>query len=145
MRDPVERCWSMVRMRRRNSKKWTPEKPLLPEAKDLKNSYTNKPCELFTRYEESVAKLEAVFDESELHYSIYENLFEPQSLKKLEEFFQIPDFKPNVEVKVNVSKKSAPKLPEKLISEIMEFYRPTYEFCGERFNTRDVWKSIKAA
>lgn len=146
MRDPVERCWSMVRMRRRNILKRDPNANLIPEAKDLKNSYKNRPCELFSRYEHTVETLESVFDPSDIFYGIYENLFDDQSLQQLEKFFELPDFKPNVKTKVNESKKSSSsELPKDLVHEIMQYYKPTYEYCDNRFNTSEYWKTLSVA
>jgi len=139
MRNPVERCWSMVRMRRRKELKRHPDLVQLPEHVELRRTYKKRPCQMFTKYERTVRRLGRVFDSSELYFGLYESMFQDESLRKLENFFELPDFSPSKHTKVNESVKLSNDLPEELQAEIIEHYKATYEFCERRFGTNNLW------
>ena len=145
MRDPIERCWSMLRMHRKNKLLKNPAIAFLDEEKELESLAFTKICEIRTRYEQTVKNLELVFDKESIFYSLYENFFEDKTINKLRSFLEIPDFSPDINYKANVSKKSESLtiLSEKLASSIFNHYRDTYEFCESRFGVKELWPGWK--
>jgi len=145
MRDPIERCWSAVRMRRRNFRSRFPDEVMPPEFQELRNTYPRKGPVIFTRYENTIENLEAVFDKRDIFYGLYETMFDTQSLRELDNFLELPDFAPDKNVQVNKSAKISEELPQELESEMRDFYRSTYEFCQERFSTDSIWNRQRVA
>lgn len=109
------------------------------EHEDLAIEYKMKATEIRTRYECTVANLEAVFPKENIYYGFYERLFEDDTLKEMQGFFEIADFCPDIHQKFKVSPKTTSNLDTQLIKDIFEFYRTTYEFCDNRFNIKDIW------
>ena len=139
MRDPIERCWSMVRMRREDEPIPIENGVALPEQKHLRQVYRSKQCQNRTRYEVTIQNLESVFSPDNIFYGFYETLFEESTLNRLKVFLALPDFTPDVEFKIKVSKKSGQPLNEGLARKIFEFYKETYQFCDIRFGTKEIW------
>ncbi|WP_415892315.1 sulfotransferase domain-containing protein [Neptuniibacter sp. PT8_73] len=146
MRDPIERCWSMARMKLKQYKSANHKNLDLPaEQEMLASIYQTKKCEIRTRYESTIKNLEYVFDEQDIFYSFYEKLFEKETLVELQGFLGLNDFLPDTSQKVNVSEKSELDLDVELASDIFNFYRETYEFCEYRFGVKDFWGGWKYA
>ncbi|CAA0119023.1 Uncharacterised protein [Halioglobus japonicus] len=143
MRDPIERCWSMLRMHREDVEHKNPAKTLAKEQTELASYYNSRQCELRTRYEQTVKNLEAVFDSDNIYYGIYETLFEKETLQQLQDFLELPDFNPDINKKVNVTKKHVDTLSVELMSDIARFYRETYQFCEDRFGTAKQWSGYQ--
>lgn len=139
MRDPVERCWSMVRMNRRNARRKNPDAPLKDEQTHLRNFYRSSQCEIRTRYELTIRNLESVFRPESIYYGFYESLFEKRTLGDIKSFLNLGDFSPNTREKVNVSEKTEHVLQESLAAEIFEYYRDTYAYWDARFGVRALW------
>ncbi|WP_415895696.1 sulfotransferase domain-containing protein [Neptuniibacter sp. PT34_22] len=144
MRDPVERCWSMARMKLKQFKSAKPKDIPIPTQQEMLASiYQTKKCEIRTRYESTIKNLEYVFDEQDIFYSFYEKLFEKETLVELQGFLGLNDFLPDTSQKVNVSEKSELDLDVELASDIFNFYRETYEFCEYRFGVKDFWGGME--
>ena len=133
MRDPFERCWSAVRMRRRNGTGAS------TELEQLRASYKSPQFMLRTNYKHTILALESVFNKNQIHYGIYEELFQTQRIKELSDFLEVP-FRPELaEKKFNISPKSDDEALV-LAQEIREFYSGVYDFCLERFpQTKNLW------
>jgi len=144
MRDPIERCWSAVRMHRRTQLEENTNIHFKDrESEQLAAAYKLNKYEIRTRYEVTIKNLEAVFPSSHIYYGFYERLFTADNLQEMHDFFEIDEFNPNIEEKFNVSKKTTENIDAELRNDIFEFYRPTYEFCDERFDLRDIWPILK--
>jgi len=108
MRDPLERIWSIVRMRRRVAKNTNST----PEEQEILEKFKTPNFELRTRYDRTITELEKVFDTDNIYYNFYEKLFTYNSYSKLENFLKIKLATPDFSTKVNESpkeKKSAKK------------------------------------
>ena len=141
LRDPVERCWSAVRMFRRGvGPHMTPEQAELSEAEHLRQVYRTPHFRDRTLYQQTAARLEACFDADNIFYGIYEDLFTRQTLERLSEFLNVPvDLARTQEVFNRSPKKHG--LEADLRAEIADYYRDTYAFCLERFpETRELWR-----
>ena len=136
MRDPFERCWSAVRMGLRT-------KVLEGTEMDLLRSLYKSAGYIFrTNYVYTIKNLELVFEDKQIYYGIYEEIFELDALKSISDFVGVhydPDF---VKKYFNISPKSnTPEL--ELKKEIVNFYSNVYQFCFERFpQTKMLWNSL---
>ncbi len=141
MRDPVERIWSAVRMKRRIRLNNTPVTlaDLPPEAEEVAETFATPGAEARGRYDHTIANIEAVFDKNRVYYGFFETLFSEPVLRDLADFLGVPVLAERLETKVNVSEKNAP-LPTDLHQRIRDHYAPVYAFCHDRFpDTRALW------
>ena len=137
MRDPVERIWSYIRMKKRVDKKFS-------EVTDndlILTEYKNPGVEARTRYDLTMQNLEKVFAESDIFYCLYEDLFRAESISRLQDFLGLNENKFNINVRKNVSPKEQ-VLDAMIQHEIATYYRNVYDFVGERFSIGDRWRSI---
>ena len=137
MRDPFERCWSAARSFVKKAR--LQGNRTLTETSFLKTSYKRQDYIYRTDYERTIRELETVFDERQIFYGIYEELFEKSNLRSLSDFLLV-DFLPDLGHKrVNES----PKINNEalgLAGEIREFYSNVYRFCRVRFpRTINLW------
>lgn len=134
MRDPIERCWSFVRMEKTRNKNLTK-----PDGDYVRQMHSTPRFQLLTRYENTCRNLRAAFDEHELYFGIYENLFEREQVQRLSDFLEIEPQFGLAKERVNTSDKKE-EIPGELVSMIREFYADTYAFCGEKFpETKRLW------
>jgi hypothetical protein len=133
MRDPLERCWSAVRMERRKLGLEETESEL------LKERYSTPDYVFRTDYRRTVEALESGFDGRQIYYGFYEDMFERERVIELSSFLGVePDcaFSAN---KFNVSAKTS-SIPDGLRAEVIDFYRDVYDYCHGRFpQTRSLW------
>lgn len=144
MRDPIERIWSMVRMKYRKQKERG--NPISKSVEDsLKEAYCRPQGELRTRYELTMNRLENVFDKSQIFYGFYEALFTEETYFALGNFLNIDLQAPDFEFKANVSPKNELISP-KLCEEIANYYRATYNEVAERFGSvaNEMWLGYKS-
>lgn len=136
MRDPVERCWSAVRMNRRNAKNdsrlKTVRNYLVSEANHVALTYKNELNRKVTSYHKAVRNLESAFSPEELYIGIYENMFLPENLEKLSDFVGVAFSAGSVSQKMNSSEKSK-DIPEALERTVALYYEDVYKFCAARF------------
>ncbi len=139
MRDPIERCWSMLRMHRRQWLKKNKPLTISDEQSDLAGFYKSKPCEIRTRYELTINNLESVFCPENIFYAFYETLFDDCVLNGIKSFLNLSDFAPDIKKKYNITKKTEQQLRDELGRDIFSFYKETYEFCDNKFGVRELW------
>lgn len=131
MRDPVERAFSLLRMKRRNA---------LKEGKNIQESENKTFQRLYKspiahnpgQYEKIIEKVEALYSPEQIYYGFYETQFEKPEIEKLCNFLGVGFKQPDFERKLNVSKQ-AESLSEDSIAMAREHYAPTYDFCADRF------------
>ena len=137
MRDPVEREWSLARMKHRNMA--AKRKDNFDEFEHMLNSISSKSC-----YQNTIDNIEKVFKKSEIYYGFYENLFTPESSARIINFIgsNLNNFDSG-EV-VNASPKSTP-IPEEINSQIAQKFAETYNFIEERFghSVEEIWQGYK--
>jgi len=141
MRDPVERIWSQVRMQQRRRPEQNPG-----SAEDLVlERYAQPEYDVRTRYERTLAALDAAFPTSEVHVGFYETLFEPGSLAAVSALAGIEPPPADTETRRNASPKSA-GLPESTVREVAGHFRATYDAVAARFPEVDLaalWPSTR--
>lgn len=134
MRDPVERCWSAVRMALRNQNKSDDEEQLLAQL------YSDEKFQFRTRYEVVCERLRNVFEEEELYFGFYETMFDDGELERISNFLSIPANYEHRNKHVNVSPKGS-QISIDLRQKIQSFYSKTYDYCFENFEeTKQIWR-----
>lgn len=144
MRDPIERCWSTVRMSLRKLEHTGGAISYKDEVSLLRKRFQSAVYQKRTRYEDTVRALEQVFQRSDIFYSLYENLFNASTLQKLKDFLDLADLEYDVNEQVNNTKRTEQVLDPALKSEIYQFYEKTYQFCAERYNAREFWRGYQS-
>jgi hypothetical protein len=140
MRDPVERCISASRMTLRNAGSDNSEET---EINHIKQNYASENYCIRTRYDITIKNIEAVFNQNEIHYTFYEELFTESSIQEICNYLEIPFTQPDFTRRPNKSA-TLNSTPEALKLEIATLYKPVYDFVSERFGQdriKKVWKN----
>lgn len=138
MRDPVDRCYSALRMGVRNNRGGTKAYDWARE--NFAANATAEWQEKRTKYDVIIRNLETVFAPEELHYGFYETLFDQEQVDRICDFLNIARRPANLAEKSNVSpSQGSPDM--QAIHAVAEHYRGAYDFCSNRFG-RDFIHSI---
>lgn len=141
MRDPVERCYSMMRMGERNAAREGAQKRNNAHERFAREAV--QPWnEIRTRYDNTIRVLEQVFAPHELHFEFYERFISAEGTRALTSFLGIDFVEPNLEFRANASPRGS-ELGAESIAIVREFYDPVYRFCADRFGAdtvRELWK-----
>lgn len=142
MRDPVERIWSSARMKKRELR--GPKKNSFNELEHLLSCKEGADLDINTRYETTINNLEKVFNTSDILYGFYEELFNANSFKRIKNFLGI-DLKPFDAAHIANASPKQLALPEQLNLQLVERYRPTYEFIRGRYGDSmlDRWQGYQ--
>lgn len=146
MRDPVERCYSAIRMGERNRAAEAGKSKVRPVHERFAMQAVQPWCEVRTRYELTVPALESAFGKDRLFFGFYESFISDTEVRRLCDFLEIPFKEPNVEHKANASPRVGEPSAED-IAKVRDFYAETYRFCEERFGEgmiRSLWKNAVA-
>jgi hypothetical protein len=144
MRDPFERCWSALRMANRQRRKRGEVITLDKEFAELRATYKSAGTQARTRYDLTIKNLLQAFDQKDTHICLFEEFFTPASARRLTDFLEISPLAPDFEKKVNATRKSTGSLPEDLVAEVVDFYRPAYDAAIDLFGERKIrqlWKN----
>ena len=155
MRDPIERIWSQARMlikkyKSNNLGNFSDFGPIINnlESNNLDNElvkvlYKDIRVIKRTRYENTINNLEKIFNQDDIFYSLYENLFDKETLDRLKHFLCLPNliFDSNKVIYSNPKAKKI-ELSYDLKKDIFDFYKDTYLFCDSRFNSRASWNYL---
>jgi hypothetical protein len=138
MRDPVERCCSQIRMIQEKQ-----QISNMSQEELLKERFARPETEVRTRYDKTIANLEAVFDYNELYFALFETLFTKTGMDRLSSFVGLPPDYQRITAKEN-ARPSDQVISETLRREIAQHYAPVYRFCAERIpEVSEVWPSFK--
>jgi len=138
MRDPVERCWSTLRMKKRKG-----QQPAAAgdEALLLGGFYRSEGMALLTRYDRTIAAARTVFPPEDLHLALYEELFSEDGLAALGRFLGLPPRPERAETRVNATPKGGALSPAAR-RQIACHYAEVYRFCAAEFpRIRTLWPS----
>lgn len=142
MRDPVERCYSAIRMADRNAAKQGGPGPARPAEERFVDEALAPWCEIRTRYDQTIEALEEVFPAEDIHYDFFETFIAPDPVAALTGFLGISAGTPNFSHRSNASPRLAEPSPEAL-AQVRAHYAPTYDFCRARFGAElidRIWK-----
>lgn len=145
MRDPVERCWSSVRMDLRDGRISSENNTQNDETEALRARYSTASHRLRTDYKDAITRIERVFDKDDIIYGFYETMFCEEFVKDLSRRIGFTYIDPNFDIEINKSEKSI-EIDTGLQRDIANFYRDTYLFCAEKFGMdfiESIWPSTK--
>ncbi|PRY26244.1 sulfotransferase family protein [Aliiruegeria haliotis] len=132
MRDPLERCFSQLRMLDRFVAEKGERLKGDPAHKRFLKAIKTDRCERFTRYGRTVRSLEKVFRKDELFYGLYEDFFNNDEVQRLCDFLEIPFVDPDFKHRANASpRKKEPSEADKAAAR--EYYAEVYSFARKRF------------
>ncbi|GMG83696.1 hypothetical protein LNKW23_29090 [Paralimibaculum aggregatum] len=138
MRDPVERCWSAVRMARRRRRADDPAAAeRLTEAEALRRYAGSRLAEFRTRYDLTVMAIEAAFPPEDIFLGFYETLFEEAELARLCRVLGVPFRTPDTGRRLNASAKGAPLDPA-VCRQVAERFAPVYRFAAARYGAERI-------
>ena len=138
LRDPVERCWSHVRMLRRQAVE-AGESLVHPSAEaQLIEQHATELVELRTRYDLTLERLAAVFPHEDVHVVLYEELFTEASMQALCAFLGIDWLSTDLSRRVFASPDQAPDLSADTIRRVALHYAPVYEAAAKQFGPERV-------
>ena len=144
MRDPIDRIWSQLRMHRRNMLRKNANHIFSEtEEEELLSAFSTPQFEVRTRYETTIANIEAVFNPEQIFYGFYETLFTKTTLESLGQFLAIDLPCSCLDRRMNPSPKTGETISQTTWQTIAEHYRNTYRFCEERFETQNIWKGYQ--
>lgn len=134
MRDPIERMWSAARMNKRDM---TTQKSSTFDEFNFMASNKEWVGYDKSRYEQTIANIENVFNPKDIYYGFYEELFKVNSHQKIQDFLQIPllPFEPSQIL--NASPKNT-LMPEELNRDLGRQLQSTYEFILKRYGDKMV-------
>ncbi|MFN7003520.1 MAG: sulfotransferase [Roseinatronobacter sp.] len=141
MRDPVERLWSAARMRRRER----PDAPQVSEDQMVLQALKKGGFAGRTRFEDTLAAMEAVLAPDDCLIGFYETLFQDSEIQRICAFLGLEFRAPEFDKRVNVSQKTSP-LSEDTCRKVAEHFAPTYRAVAERFGPdtiRDLWPNAQ--
>ncbi|MEP4249935.1 sulfotransferase family protein [Tateyamaria sp.] len=145
MRDPVERCYSAVRMDARNKAKAGQSDSQGPNERFLEIALANW-SQVRTRYEDIVPKIENAFGAENCLFGFYETFISEQGVRSLCDFLDISFADPRLDFKSNVSPRSVEPDPADW-EKVRQAYSATYAFCADKFGADVVsqaWPGFKA-
>ncbi|WP_299548478.1 sulfotransferase [uncultured Tateyamaria sp.] len=131
MRDPVERCYSALRMGARN-KAWATKTDIGTSKDNFFANATADWCQVRTRYENIVPAIEAAFGAENCLFAFYETFISEPGVRSLCDFLDISYVAPKLDHKVNASPRTEEPDPAEW-AQVRETYKDTYQFCADRF------------
>ena len=142
MRDPVERAWSLARMKQRNMDDSKKEK--FDQFKYMEKITQDGFTSYKSQYDKTIKQLEGAFEKNNIYYGFYESLFNEQSFQSIQQFLGIPLETFDSSQVFNASPKSN-NMPDELNKKLVEYFRPTYEAISERHGdaVRQLWQGYQ--
>lgn len=146
MRDPVERCWSAVRMHRQRPQRDQKGNLQLQdeEVEHLRRVYRSERFVLRSQYNETLKRLRAVFETKQLKVCLYEDLFTPQKSDEIFEFLGLAPRPVNNARRINSTIKNV-SIPLSLRKNIAEFYEDAYHGAATEFSEEYLLKRWESA
>lgn len=139
MRDPVERTISGILHANRAGLARNPDL----HQKLVLESFKKYPVAIRSRYDLTIANVEAAFPESDIKYLFYESLFNETAMEDLSLWLGIRKIEANFDLRIGLSP-TPPRISDSLKSEIRAFLSPVYDFCDDRFgrdNISSLWSN----
>jgi hypothetical protein len=140
IRDPVERCLSMVKMQKHNNMmKILGIKNDINLIEHLKLIYPSKKCQNKTRYEKTIKNIKQIQIQTDYLILINEKLNSVSTIKKINSFLKINLARNSFQEK-KFSNNEKINIPNNLYKKIVLFYKETYFYCFYHYpKTKTVW------
>ena len=129
MRDPVERCWSAVRMKKEKRNL----DPGLGDEDVLRMYFDADETRMRTDYHKTMARLDAVFAPGQIHYAFSETLFTRAEMDRISAFLGLPPDYSRLSQKENHRAKTG-AISDALRAEVATAYAEVYRACAARFD-----------
>lgn len=130
MRDPIERCYSAMRMGARRDMRAGKD-----DAAGAHESFADRAvmdwCQIRTCYERIVPGIETVFAPQDVMVDLYETFFTTDKIRALCDFLGISYVDADVDSRVNISPREEEPDAAQLAA-VRRFYDPTYAFVADR-------------
>lgn len=144
MRDPVERIWSQIRMQAQRF----PDLFDQPIQDVLRVRHADANYAMRTRYDQTIAALDEVFDPTEVYYGFYEDLFTESRMREICSFVGVDFVPPDFDRRPNASAEPDQPLPEGTVRAVATHFSGVYDAVAARFPDIDLaalWPSAKYA
>ena len=142
MRDPVDRIWSQIRMQKQRQPEKYPE-----SAEELVLArYADPQYAVRTRYDRTLAALDAAFPADDLHVGLYEQLFTEPEIRRICDRLGIAYRDPDFSARANAAPRVVESLPDATVRTVAEHFRPVYDAVAARLGGRTVealWPSSR--
>ena len=139
MRDPVERCWSAVRMHRKKGRALENVLIDVDEGRALLEYCKSSDALLRTQYDDTVREIEKAVPRADVFYGFFEDLFEPASIDELSSFLGLQPKHDFARRTFNATEKKI-SIERNVLRSVANQYASVYEFCENRFpRTKDLW------
>ena len=143
MRDPVERCWSAVRMNRRHGWANGGVRLDVSEEEALIQYFDTRHARIRGSYDKTIIELEQVFDESQVYFGFYETLIESEEIASISSFLGV-ESRPHWAKKIFIVNEKNVELSESILGTVAKGYEDVYEFCRKRFPvTSTIWQGLR--
>lgn len=136
MRDPIERCYSAMRMGSRRDMRAGKEGGEGAHEKFAERAVMDW-CQIRTCYERIVPEIEKAFAPEEVIIDVYETFFTTDKIRGLCEFLGISYVDADVDARANTSPREEEPSDEQLAA-VRKFYDPTYAYVAERFGAEHI-------
>lgn len=138
MRDPVQRNWSAIRMKQRNSLHRGLEISDEQLIIDFKEFYQNPQNFNRTDYRSTILNITKIFKSENIYVGFYETLFREHTLATLSSFLGLNLSHANFNEKINTSRYV--DLPYQIKMDCRHYYDDVYSFCHNEFPlTKFIW------
>ncbi len=142
MRDPVDRLRSHMRREMAKERLATDE----TNAGPLRDFYATGEAAARSRYDQTLQALDEVFDPEDRLVCLFESLFTENGIAALSDFAAVPCDPSRGGSAVNARSKGAGGIPEELMRDIAQHYRPAYLAAEARLpEIRELWPSARFA
>ena len=142
MRDPVERAWSLARMKKRNMNENKQDQ--FDEIQYITTKTLNDFAFIKSSYEYTIQNIEKVFKRDDIYYGFYETLFSDSSYKDIQKFLGISLKKFDTEQVFNASPKTS-DIPAETNKELVNRFQSTYAYILNRFGSpmKEIWQGYE--
>lgn len=141
MREPVERCRSVVGMwkRRLSEGEKPPDKSFL----NLRTYYSSEHAATFTDYSGTLERMQKVFPAEESYIGLYEEMFTDRGIGDLSKFLSVSPVPSMADRKYNASARQD-GVDAELFRDAARFHRKAYEAAADRLPAvRDLWRGFQ--
>ena len=140
MRDPIERAWSLVKMKQRKG-----ETAQAPREQLFRAQFGDQPLAPHHAYGPTLARLNAVFEPERVFLGLYETLFEPETIAAFSAFAGVPSRPEAGGKRVNAAGDSS-GVPEALAAEVYPNFASDYAAAFTAVpQARTLWRHARAA
>ncbi len=135
MRDPIERAWSILKMRRRKGR-LEADRSSAGFEDAFRSAVRNG---IGVSYETSLRNIDAAFGPERPYLGLFETMFTPEAVQRLSDFAGVaPDMAASAQ-RVNNSGDRSGVHPD-LAREVFDAFAPDYAYCLSRFpEAREAW------